>query len=92
MTCRPLSSFLLPEADVDEALFNTLTRWGHDKYEQYLALIEEALEALATIRGRARRSQRSIRKLGSISWANQGGAHDTYSSTRLSMTPPTAMG
>lgn len=35
------------EADIDEALLNTLTRWGRDKYEQYLSLIEEALEALA---------------------------------------------
>jgi hypothetical protein len=41
------SPVLVPaaEADIDEALCNTLTRWGHDKYEQYLALIEEALNA-----------------------------------------------
>jgi plasmid stabilization system protein ParE len=35
------------EADIEEALFNTLTKWGQLKYEQYAALIQEGLESLA---------------------------------------------
>ena len=35
------------EADIEEALFNTLSKWGNAKYVQYAMLIEEALEVLA---------------------------------------------
>src|SRR5215208_4252950 len=35
------------EADIDEALLNTLAKWGERKFEQYVGLIEEALETLA---------------------------------------------
>ena len=35
------------EADIEDVLAFTLERWGEAKYEQYLALIEQALEALA---------------------------------------------
>jgi plasmid stabilization system protein ParE len=35
------------EADIEEALANTLTKWGFDKYADYALLIQEALEELA---------------------------------------------
>jgi plasmid stabilization system protein ParE len=34
------------EADIDEALKNTLAKWGERKFEEYIALIEEALVRL----------------------------------------------
>jgi len=35
------------EADIEEALTETLSRYGFTKYEDYALLIKEALEALA---------------------------------------------
>jgi plasmid stabilization system protein ParE len=35
------------EADIDEALLNTLAKWGEQKFERYIGLIEEALATLA---------------------------------------------
>lgn len=39
---------LAAEADIEQALSHTLARFGVHKYDDYAALIEEALEALAT--------------------------------------------